>query len=110
MLDPRALEGVDAVVHLAGENVGDRWNERHKARILRSRVEGTSLLARTLASLAQLRRYTEPTEGIARLAEAERLARAAGDGTLAASALFDYTPRRRTAPAMSAAAAGTVGA
>jgi uncharacterized protein (TIGR01777 family) len=51
VLDPRALEGLDAVVHLAGESVAERWNARQKERILRSRVEGTGLLARTLATL-----------------------------------------------------------
>ncbi len=44
-IDVRALEGlrgVDAIVHLAGENVGDaRWTDARKARILSSRVEGT---------------------------------------------------------------------
>lgn len=36
------LEGVDAVIHLAGENVmGKRWNAGHKKKILESRVLGT---------------------------------------------------------------------
>lgn len=51
-LDPAGLRGVDAVVHLAGENVGARrWNAAHKRRVLESRVLGTGLLARTLAGL-----------------------------------------------------------
>jgi uncharacterized protein len=51
-LDPGALEGIDAVVHLAGEGVGDhRWTEGHKARVLDSRVRGTNLLAETIAGL-----------------------------------------------------------
>lgn len=50
-LDPAALEGVDAVIHLAGENVGQRWSDSARRRILDSRVQGTSLLARTLARL-----------------------------------------------------------
>jgi len=57
--DPRAgtiegakLEGLDAVVHLAGETIAARWTASRRAAILRSRVEGTRLLARTLASLA----------------------------------------------------------
>ena len=49
-----ALEGLDAVVHLAGENIaGGRWNEARKRRILASREEGTGLMARTLAGLAR---------------------------------------------------------
>jgi uncharacterized protein (TIGR01777 family) len=51
-LDPRALEGVDAVVHLAGESIAAlRWTASVKERIRRSRVEGTRLLAETLARL-----------------------------------------------------------
>ena len=50
-LDPRALEGVDAVVHLAGENVGQRWTSDARRRILDSRVQGTGLVARTLAAM-----------------------------------------------------------
>ncbi len=51
-LDPRALEGVDAVIHLAGENVGVRWTAERKRRILESRVAGTELIAKTIAQLA----------------------------------------------------------
>lgn len=53
-LSPEALEGLDAVVHLAGENIGaGRWTADKKARIRASRVEGTSLFARALARLAR---------------------------------------------------------
>ncbi|MGZ8470271.1 MAG: TIGR01777 family oxidoreductase, partial [Gemmatirosa sp.] len=50
-LDPRALDGVDAVVHLAGASVADRWTEAHKRAIEDSRVRGTTLLAETLARM-----------------------------------------------------------
>jgi uncharacterized protein (TIGR01777 family) len=51
-IDAAAFEGVDAVVHLAGANVGGkRWTDERKREILGSRVDGTSLLARTLAQL-----------------------------------------------------------
>ena len=50
-LDPHDLEGIDAVVHLAGENVGARWTEGRKQRIRNSRVLGTRLLSETLARL-----------------------------------------------------------
>lgn len=50
-LDPDQLEGVDAVVHLAGESINQRWTERTKRRIRDSRVQGTRLLASTLADL-----------------------------------------------------------
>ena len=52
IIDAAALEGIDAVVHLAGEGIAEkRWTDAQKARILDSRVDGTTLLARTLASL-----------------------------------------------------------
>jgi uncharacterized protein (TIGR01777 family) len=50
-LDAAALEGVDVVVNLAGENVGQRWTPEVKKRIRASRVDGTRLLATALASL-----------------------------------------------------------
>lgn len=50
-LDAAALEGVDAVVHLAGENVAERWTPAKRRAILDSRVRGTGLVARTLAGM-----------------------------------------------------------
>ena len=44
-----ALHGVHHVVHLAGANVGQRWTPAHKANVLKSRTEGTALLANALA-------------------------------------------------------------
>ena len=51
-IDSGGLEGVGAVVHLAGEGIGARrWNEAHKAKVKASRTSGTTLLAETLAKL-----------------------------------------------------------
>lgn len=51
-VDLRRLEGVDAVVHLAAEAVGDhRWDAAYKAVILDSRVQGTHTIATAMASL-----------------------------------------------------------
>lgn len=51
-IDTKALAGVEAVVHLAGEGVASkRWTAAQKQRILRSRVDGTCLLAEALADL-----------------------------------------------------------
>jgi uncharacterized protein (TIGR01777 family) len=51
-LDPRQLEGVHAVIHLAGASISRRWTREHKRRIRDSRIASTTLLARTLARLA----------------------------------------------------------
>lgn len=51
-IDVAGLEGLDAVVHLAGENIGGGlWTKEHKRRVLDSRVLGTRLLAAALANL-----------------------------------------------------------
>lgn len=51
-IDHEALEGLDAVIHLAGESIaGGYWTEARKAEILASRVDGTRLLATALAVL-----------------------------------------------------------
>lgn len=53
-IDAAGLEGLDAVVHLAGENIaGARWSASQKARIRDSRVNGTRLLCETLSQLAK---------------------------------------------------------
>lgn len=53
-LDATALEGVDAVIHLAGEPIaGARWTTEQKRRILDSRIQGTTLLTETLARLTR---------------------------------------------------------
>ena len=52
IIEAQKLEHLDAVVHLAGENIAaGRWNEKRKEAIRRSRVEGTLLLCRALARL-----------------------------------------------------------
>jgi len=50
---PDALEGIDAVVHLAGENIATRWTKARMASIEQSRVGGTRSL---VASLARMKR------------------------------------------------------
>lgn len=51
-LEAGSLEGFDAVVHLAGESIASgRWSAAVKKKIHQSRVQGTELLAKTLASL-----------------------------------------------------------
>jgi len=51
-IDAASLEGIDAVVHLAGAGIGDkRWTDERKKLVLDSRVDGTTLIATTLAGL-----------------------------------------------------------
>ena len=51
-IDAGALEGMDAVVHLAGASIaGGLWTRKRKAAIRDSRIHGTHLLAKTLAGL-----------------------------------------------------------
>jgi uncharacterized protein (TIGR01777 family) len=51
-VDAAGLEDLDAVIHLAGENIATRrWSPEQKEIIRKSRVEGTRLLSETLAGL-----------------------------------------------------------
>jgi uncharacterized protein (TIGR01777 family) len=51
-IDGADLEGVDAIVHLSGENLaGGRWTAARKERLRSSRIDSTRTLARALASL-----------------------------------------------------------
>jgi uncharacterized protein (TIGR01777 family) len=53
-VDAAGLEGLDAVVHLAGEGIASgRWNAEKKQRIYDSRIKATRLLCETLAKLSQ---------------------------------------------------------
>jgi uncharacterized protein len=52
-LDPAALDGVDAVIHLAGAPIAERWTPEHRRAIVESRVQGTALIARTIANMAR---------------------------------------------------------
>ena len=87
LLDPRALGRVDAVVHLAGENIAARrWSREQKERIRHSRVEGTRNLVRSLALLDEAPAFVAASaigfygdRGDTRLTEDDP----AGDGFLA---------------------------
>jgi len=51
-LDAAELEGIDALVHLAGENIASaRWTAARRQRIVESRVRGTRLIAEALTRL-----------------------------------------------------------
>lgn len=52
-LDPEDLREVDAVIHLAGHPLFGRFTQKHKKAVLESRVQGTALIAETLAELEE---------------------------------------------------------
>jgi uncharacterized protein len=53
-IDATQLEGFDAVINLAGENIaGGRWTDELKRKIHDSRVNGTRLLSEAIAKLNQ---------------------------------------------------------
>ncbi len=52
-LDPAALEGVDAVIQLAGSPIATRWTPAAREQILQSRVRSTGLLVKAIAAMAK---------------------------------------------------------
>ncbi len=51
-LEPSALEPLDAIVHLAGAGIGaHRWTDDYKQTLMDSRVQGTTLIAESMARL-----------------------------------------------------------
>lgn len=53
-VDAGGLEGLDVVVHLAGDNIASgRWTAEKKRRIRDSRVDGTKLLSESIQKLAR---------------------------------------------------------
>ena len=53
-LDPAAVDGMDAVVHLAGEGIASRrWSSTQMGRVIDSRVQGTTLLSHALSQTTQ---------------------------------------------------------
>jgi uncharacterized protein (TIGR01777 family) len=49
---PNELEGIDAVIHLAGKGIGDsRWSESVRKELIASRIDATQKLASQLAGL-----------------------------------------------------------
>jgi uncharacterized protein len=64
-IDAAGLEGLDAVVNLAGAGIGDeRWTDERKRLILESRVKSTTLLCQTLAGLDRPPRVLLSASGV----------------------------------------------
>lgn len=51
-LDTGCLNGADAIIHLAGENIKGRWTASKRNTLLDSRVRGTTLLAQAMVAMA----------------------------------------------------------
>lgn len=87
--DAAPLEGIDAVVHLAGESIGARlrWTDDAKRAILESRTHGTGSIARAIASLSRPPRVLVSTSAVGfygdRGDEPLEETAASGDGFLA---------------------------
>jgi uncharacterized protein (TIGR01777 family) len=64
VLDAEALEGFDAVVHLAGESIQPPWTRSRRQRIRGSRIDGTLLLSETLARLRRPPRVLVSMSGV----------------------------------------------
>lgn len=57
-LPAATLDGIDAIIHLAGENIGDsRWTAAKKKRIRDSRVIGTRMLAEAAAKSGRVKAF-----------------------------------------------------
>lgn len=52
IIDETCLDGVDAVIHLAGASIGRRWTESYKQQILESRTLSANILAGLLRNRA----------------------------------------------------------
>ena len=50
-IDLNCFEGVEALIHLAGASISQRWTAKNKKEILDSRVDGTNLLVTALKQL-----------------------------------------------------------
>lgn len=85
MIDAASLEGIDAVVHLAGAGIGDkRWTDGYKRELLESRTGPTRLLATTLAGLNRPPSVLVSGSGITYYGDRgdERLTETSGPGDL----------------------------
>ena len=83
-IDSNQLEGVDAVINLAGENIGSgRWTAAKKARIYESRVKGTALLVKTLNCLNKPPQVFISASAVGYYGSNTNEAAAAGSGFLA---------------------------
>ena len=83
-LDPADLEGLDGVVHLAGEGIGDkRWTDGQKRRVLDSRPRARRCSAEALAATTDARRCSSPARRSASTATAatRSLTERSGPGT-----------------------------
>jgi len=56
-LEPETLTGVQAVLHLAGEPVNQRWSQEGKARIRDSRVLGTRAVVEAMKAVGTVQRF-----------------------------------------------------
>ena len=58
------LEGIDAIVNLAGKNVHGRWTDKKKQKILSNRIQSTTLLAKSIAQMKNPPRVFVSASGV----------------------------------------------
>ncbi len=51
VLPPHQLSGIDAIINLAGVNIGKRWNRAYKNAIYKSRIDTTRSIVRTVSEM-----------------------------------------------------------
>lgn len=50
-IDENAFDGIDSIIHLAGESIGERWTEDYKKELFSSRIDTAHLLFKTCKKL-----------------------------------------------------------
>ena len=53
LIDEKCLEGVEAIIHLAGANIAKRWTPSYKQELIDSRVNSTKLLYKIVENNSQ---------------------------------------------------------
>ncbi len=53
IIDPRAIEGIQGVIHLAGATIGKRWTKAYKKELIDSRVKSLQLIEEELRARQQ---------------------------------------------------------
>jgi len=109
IVDTEALEGCDAVIHVAGRGIAKppfRWTENARQEILESRVQGTRVLCEALARMRQPPKVFVMASGVAYYGDTNACGTAAGEDTAKGSGFLSDVVQAWEAAAQPARAAG----